>query len=149
MMDEMGSGPGRFPVAAFSCPDFGWKGGCSPIMDAILPSVDERDAEAALRQAILSLRLALADFEGLIERIGQLDERVTDTQATKAIVRLRETFQSLTRERLKFETDVNGRTGAFGTAPLDLAAARTEVGRLLDCLRADRRAGGISVEPEP
>ncbi len=118
-------------------------------MDAILPSVDERDAEAALRQAILSLNLTLADFEGLIQKIGHLDEQVTDTQATKAIVRLRDAFQSLIRERHKFETDVYGRTGAFGAAPIDVAAARTEVGRLLDCLRADGRAGEVSVEPEP
>lgn len=120
-----------------------------PNMDANLPSVDERDAEAALRQAILSLRLRLAHFEGLIEQIGQFDEKVTDTQATKAIIRLRDAFQSLIKERQRFETDVYGRTGACGAAPIDIAAARAEVGRLLDCLRADGGAGGISVEPEP
>ena len=118
-------------------------------MDEILSTVDERDAEAALRQAILSLRLSLAQFEILIEQIGDLDEKVTDLQATKAIPRLRDAFQSLVKERHRFETDVYGRSGAIGAAPIDLEAARTEVRKLLACLRTDGCAGDVSEGPEP
>lgn len=143
------SGPGFGPEAVFSCPISEWKGGCSPIMDAILPSVDERDAETALRQTITSLKGALLQFEILIAKVGALDETVTDTEVNKTIIRLRETFGALTRERQRFEKEVNGRSGDLRVEPIDLDAARTEVGRLLDSLRAAGSAADVPGEPQP
>lgn len=115
-------------------------------MDTSLPPVDEADAEAVLRQAILSVRVALDVLEEAVLNVATLDVNVTDTQVSKAITRLRDSFQVLNRERQKFAGELLGRGGL---EPLDTGAARDEVGRLLDRLRAAGSAGSISGEPHP
>jgi len=116
-------------------------------MDAINSPTPEQDAEEALRHSIKSLKLALNSFEVLVDRIGALDETLKDSEVSRPIVRLKEAFHTLNRERHRFEAEVNGRSGPFICEPIDFEAARDEVGRLLDHLRAASDTGGVSGEP--
>lgn len=104
-------------------------------MDADTSVVDERDAVAALRQVILSVRTALELFEDRIEELLTLDASLTDAETKKAVLRLRDAFQALIKERQSFEKEFYGRSGVGIAEPIDLDAARAEIGRLLDRIR--------------
>ena len=119
MMDEMWQrARGRFPVGRFFVPGFRMERRVLPNHSDANPTLRGREGmqRAALRQAILSLRgWRSTDFEGA-DRTDRATRRTGyGYPGDQGVVRLRETFQSLTRERLKFETDVMAEPARFGT----------------------------------
>jgi hypothetical protein len=108
------------------------------------PSEIERNAAIAVRQATKLLHVVRADLEADIDRVVALDTSVTDAEMRKAISRFKEAFHTLVKERQTFDRDIYGRSGPLNAEPVDLVAARSEVGRLLDSLRTAGRSGEVS-----
>ncbi|MDJ1007538.1 MAG: hypothetical protein QNJ13_06890 [Paracoccaceae bacterium] len=142
------SGPGMLPVAVFSCPHCSEISGCFHDMDDTAPFPEGASPETKLRWAIRSLEDASAHFEERIIELSAADA-VTASEVKKVVTGLREAFTVLLKERQNFERDVNGRTGSGIAEPLDLDAARAEIGGLLDRLRASGDAGGVPGQSEP
>ncbi|MEL7106301.1 MAG: hypothetical protein AAGM21_10300 [Pseudomonadota bacterium] len=113
-------------------------------MGAHTPSINERDAVATLRQAMLSVRVAVDLFEERVEEVLTFDASVTDAQTMKAITRLKEAFIKLSNERQNFEKEFYGRTGIGAVEPFDAKTARAEIGSLLDRIRKAGDQGSVS-----
>ncbi|MEL7025693.1 MAG: hypothetical protein AAGO57_00495 [Pseudomonadota bacterium] len=100
--------------------------------------------ESKIEHVLAAVDIVIEAFSAKMDEIAALDRPVTEAEVTKVISRLRDTYTTLVRERQKLEDKVYGKFGAFAAEPIDVHAARSEIGRILDRIRTQGDAGRVS-----
>ena len=111
-------------------------------MTLISPIGGEDAAQAVLAAAEAHYARTIAVLDTLISEIAA-GRSARAKELSRALGDLNKAAQTAFDERSKVEKRIRSETGAVHDYALDLAGARAEIGRRLDCLRHARGAGGI------
>ncbi|EKE43657.1 hypothetical protein OCGS_2389 [Oceaniovalibus guishaninsula JLT2003] len=103
-------------------------------------SDDERDSETLLEMAEIHYRDVLGEMEILIQCVRDRDD-LPETETKRVLTAYRRAVQTLYDERKRVEDLRRKQRGIVGDYAIDFDAARTEIARRLDRLRATRGAG--------
>jgi hypothetical protein len=116
-------------------------------MTLISPLTGERASQEILAEAEMHYRRTIRALNQIIEEVaaGRMD-RVKELKG--ALADLGRATQTAFDERARVEKRIRTETGIIHDYALDLADARSEIGRRLDRLRAAGSAGGVPERAE-